>query len=82
LRGKLSIIKNGIAGGAFHKTQVTFEKPFKSIPDVFVTSDEPVFVAASQSVSATGFVYWLHNTESTPNGADRYPKWVAVGELA
>jgi hypothetical protein len=82
LRGKLSIIKNGIAGGSFYHAQVTFEKPFKSIPDVFVTSDEPVFVVAAQNVSATGFVYWLHNTESSPNGADRYPKWVAVGESA
>jgi hypothetical protein len=82
LRGKLSIIKNGIGGGSFRNSPVTFAKPFKRPPDVFVTSDEPVFVVAAQNVSTTGFDYWLHNTESSPNGVDRYPKWVAVGELA
>jgi uncharacterized repeat protein (TIGR02543 family) len=80
-RGSVGIIKNGIGGGAFWHTHLTFEKPFKTTPDVFVTSDEPVFIVAAQNVTATGFDYWIHNATSTPNGDTRRPKWVAVGSL-
>jgi hypothetical protein len=46
-RGNLAIIKNALAAGAHFSADVTFDRLFVSPPDVFVTSDEVVFVVSA-----------------------------------
>lgn len=61
---------------------VTFDRPFVSAPDVFVTSDEIVFLCSAREITTTGFKYRILNVGTEANVDVRYPKWVAVGELA
>lgn len=57
---------------------VTFPKPFKSVPVVFMQSGNQRHNVAVWNVSATGFNWMVHNNTSA-HAADTTLMWLAVG---
>ena len=50
-----------VAAGAEQRFDVTFPEEFSSVPNVFLTPYNDVFVLQSQNVSTTGFTGWARN---------------------
>ena len=51
---------------------VTFDRPFKTVPDVFIQVHNTYFTSQPDNISTTGFTLWLYNITNANRNPQKY----------
>jgi hypothetical protein len=62
------------------KINVTFAKPFTSIPNVVVSGGNGDCFGYTNAVTTTGFEFWLKHYEGVAFTSNRTSSWIAMGK--
>lgn len=80
--GTLGVVRNGIAGGSWWKTHVTFPLPFAETPAVWGDGADAIFTFAAKEITTTGMDVYIRNNDVKANQLVIYPRWYAYGPLS